>query len=340
MRYLLVSVTAVLGLILSSCQSGIWKIEGECDMQDGDTLFITSDFDTGIPFDTTVVKKGKFVFRGDEDTLLFSMVYSPQDNSLYCPVFVEKGVVTMKLSTDSPQDSRVGGTPANIKWQTLTDSLDADGRSRAGLTSEIVVRHTEANINSEYGCFLLSYFGEIGIINPEARIILICKLPKAMQGREAIKQLRARTEQELRVVEGAVIPDFEMNNIHNQPTSILEEIKGKKITIIDFWASWCSPCRAEMPRLVELYAKYASKGLGIVGISLDRDRKAWKDETARQGITWSQMSDLQGWDNAAAQMFSVHAIPYTIVVDENGRILRNGLRGKELEEYIETYLTE
>ena len=90
--------------------------------------------------------------------------------------------------------------------------------------------------------------------------------------------------------------------------------------------------------MIELYNDYKSRGLGIVGISLDQDKDAWISAIEKLNIPWAQMSDLQGWDNAVAKMFDVTSIPQTIVVDQKGKILRRGLRGEELKEYIEEYL--
>ena len=86
--------------------------------------------------------------------------------------------------------------------------------------------------------------------------------------------------------------------------------------------------------MVELYGKYKNKGLGIIGISLDEDSDAWKAATQQLNIPWPQMSDLKGWENEIAQHFQVTSIPHTIVVDQNGKILRRGLRGEKLEEFV------
>ena len=86
--------------------------------------------------------------------------------------------------------------------------------------------------------------------------------------------------------------------------------------------------------MVELYAQYKDKGLGIVGISLDNDKDAWLTAIRQLNISWPQMSDLLGWDNAAAQQFSISSIPHTIVVDQQGKILRRGLRGQELADFV------
>lgn len=135
-----------------------------------------------------------------------------------------------------------------------------------------------------------------------------------------------------------MLTDFNMNDIEGNPISISDEVVKHKITIIDFWASWCGPCRAEMPNLVNLYAQFKDKGLGIIGISLDKDLEDWRKAIEEDGITWLQLSDLQGWDNAAAKLYNVSFIPYTIIVDANGSILAEGLRGEELDNFIKAKL--
>ena len=89
-----------------------------------------------------------------------------------------------------------------------------------------------------------------------------------------------------------------------------------------------------MPVLVELYGQYHDKGLGILGVSLDEDRQQWTDATKQLGITWPQVSDLQGWDNAAAVKYGVRGIPFTVIVDSEGKILKAGLRGDELKAFV------
>lgn len=132
--------------------------------------------------------------------------------------------------------------------------------------------------------------------------------------------------------------EFTMNDINGNNVTIMDEVVKYKITIIDFWASWCGPCRAEMPNLVRLYAEQKDNGLGIIGISLDNDHSNWENAIKKDGITWLQLSDLQGWDNAAARMYNVNSIPHTIVVDANGTIIAEGLRGEELDTFIKQNL--
>lgn len=125
------------------------------------------------------------------------------------------------------------------------------------------------------------------------------------------------------------VPDFDRN-----PVSIIEETKKHKITILDFWASWCGPCVQEMPNVVDIYAAYKDKGLGIIGISLDSDYKRWKEATERLGMTWLQLSELRGWDSEVAKKNGVQAIPHTVILDKDGNILASDLRGEELKQFV------
>lgn len=138
--------------------------------------------------------------------------------------------------------------------------------------------------------------------------------------------------------DGQTIADMHINDIDGNDHSLRKEIAKNKITIIDFWASWCGPCRQEMPNLVNLYSQYKSKGLGIIGISLDTEKEAWREAISELGITWCQLSDLGGWDSEAAMVFNVRGIPFTIITDSKGTILEKGLRGSQLEQFIEERL--
>lgn len=131
---------------------------------------------------------------------------------------------------------------------------------------------------------------------------------------------------------------FTMDDINGNPVAVTDVFAKHKITILDFWASWCGPCRKEMPNLVKLYGRFGKAGLGIIGISLDEDREMWQDAVKTMNMSWVQLSDLQGWDNSAAQMYGIQSIPFTIIVDNKGHILETELRGEELELFIEKHL--
>lgn len=348
------------GCMLAACQSSSYKICGTAEGQeDGDTLFLTTDLTNGIPCDTTIVSDGKFTFEGKADSLTLAMVYSARRNEVNANFFLEPGEIDVNIS-EQPGASRVGGTECNDKWQELVDSVMAIGK-RINLIAEHIYGNTVSeeeqakgmeqieklnqhfadvlkekarkNIKNEFGYFLLTYYPE-EVLDNQTRLELIEQLPDNMRNRDAVKQLEEYIKKKSMTAEGTTLPDFAQPAPDGTVISIKEEIGKHKITIIDFWASWCGPCRHDMPSVVELYKEFKDKGLGIVGVSLDNDANAWKKAIDQLKMTWPQMSDLRGWDNAAAQMLSITSIPHTVIVDSKGVILARGLRGEELRQFV------
>ena len=110
----------------------------------------------------------------------------------------------------------------------------------------------------------------------------------------------------------------------------LSDLRGN-IVLVDFWASWCRPCRAENPNVVRIYNKYKDQGFEIFGVSLDRSEDAWKQAIQQDGLTWHHVSDLKFWSSQAAQDYGINAIPYTVLLDQEGKVIAENLRGATLE---------
>ncbi len=346
--------------VLASCQAQSYKISGTAEgMNDGDTIFLTTDMLTGLPQDTIIVKDGKFATTGTADSVQLAMLYSATRNEINTPFFLEPGNISIALK-ETPGESRVGGTKCNNQWQKLNDSVMVIGREinriaenvyggtmppdeqRRGMEAieklnkrfaDVVVKSAEENTDNEFGYFLLSYYPE-EIIDNATRLRLIGQMSEEFQKRPSVRKMKEAIAKAAKTAEGSQLPEFSQPAPDGEMVSITEEVKKNKLTIIDFWASWCGPCRKEMPFMVELYNKYKDKGLGIVGVSLDENSDAWQGAIKQLGMPWPQMSDLKGWKNAAAEMFNVTSIPQTIVVDGSGKILRRGLRGQELEMFV------
>jgi thiol-disulfide isomerase/thioredoxin len=130
---------------------------------------------------------------------------------------------------------------------------------------------------------------------------------------------------------GTVLPVFVQNDVNGVPFS-LAAFKGK-IVLIDFWASWCVPCRKESPVIKDLYKQYKPKGFEVIGISLDTDKEKWKTAIAQDGLSWIQLSDLKA-DNEVAKKFQISAIPFNILIDKNGEIIATELKGMALEKIL------
>ena len=349
------------GITLAACQSKGYQIEGTAEgFENGDTLFLTIDPQGNTPRDTLIVQDGKFFLSGETDSTYICMIYSAKNENIGMPFFIEPGIIKVLLSKE-PNASQVGGTHINEELQRMNDAAAKIGQEINNIAekffadgetteedqqkamkqvdqlheqfNEIVRETAKRNIKNELGYYLLTFYPPETFSN-EQRMELIQQLPKEMRKRDAIKEMETYLNEATKTSEGSTITDFTLPSLEGAPLSVMSEVKKNRITVLDFWASWCGPCRQEMPLMLNIYKTYKDKGLGIVGISLDDDADAWKKATEQLGLPWPQMSDLEGWDNAAAQMFNVTSIPHTVVLDQNGKILRLGLRGERLELFI------
>lgn len=366
MKHHLFIILAVLSLLVTSCQSDTYKIEGHGDsLVDGDTILLTPIPADGNTIATAVVSKGKFHMEDIATQVRLCQLSSKSNPAIGATLFLEAGTIKVELASLSAATSRVSGTPCNRKWQQLCDSL-MDIGAELGRTVEFVQKNArnisreeqeeavrqidrlqqrsiaiitnaaEENIDNEFGYALLLYFD--GVIPAAKRLELISQLPHEMRQRPEIDKVAQQLEQEMLTSEGAKLPDFTMNTIKGKPLRLYDEIARHKLTLIDFWASWCGPCRREMPNVVALYKECSADGLGIIGVSLDKNEKAWKDATKELGIQWQQVSDLKGWNNEIARGLNVNSIPHTIVVDSTGTIIATGLRGNRLAQLIKSRL--
>lgn len=154
----------------------------------------------------------------------------------------------------------------------------------------------------------------------------------SFQGAPDVIALKERIEKLKKVAIGQKLTDLTQADPAGQPVS-LSSIRGKYI-LVDFWASWCRPCRAQNPELVALYKQYNSKGLEVIGVSFDETAEAWKGAIAEDGLTWKHMSDLRGWNNSAAELYSIRSIPQNIVLDGKGTIVLRNVSVKDLTAFL------
>jgi peroxiredoxin len=135
---------------------------------------------------------------------------------------------------------------------------------------------------------------------------------------------------------GTALPDFTQNDVNGKPFT-LSSLKGKYV-LVDFWASWCGPCRAENPNIVKAFNKFKSKKFTVLGVSLDQDKPKWLEAIKKDGLAWSHVSDLKYWNNAVAAQFGIQSIPASFLIDPAGKIIARDLRGADLDKFLETTL--
>lgn len=166
---------------------------------------------------------------------------------------------------------------------------------------------------------------------------VLTSLDPAVQQMDEYEYMYGIMEKQKKVAIGQHYVDFGLESPEGEMLTVSEVHQGQ-VLLIDFWASWCNPCRAANPELVEMYADYHAKGFDILGVSLDKDRAAWLKAIEDDHLTWNQISDVKGWECEGSILYGVPAIPHAVLIDRDGIIIAKNLHGDELREAIEALL--
>ncbi|MES2589350.1 MAG: redoxin family protein [Bacteroidota bacterium] len=159
--------------------------------------------------------------------------------------------------------------------------------------------------------------------------------PSVLNLKIQYEQLKAKKESMSFLDEGKLAPDFSQAKMDGTQMK-LSDLKGK-VVLLDFWASWCGPCRKENPNVVKLYEKYKNEGFTVMSVSLDKDKNAWAAAIAKDNLSWpNHVSDLKHWGNEAAKLYKVSGIPFTVLIDRDGKIINKNLRGIDLENKLKS----
>lgn len=324
-----------------------------------------------VDVDTAMVVNGNFAFTGQKNSPEMHFIFVDQLGG-YAATIVENGEIEFTAHKDSLGFAKAVGTPQNeflydfqknsreVSNQAM--NIQKDLRSATAARDTVLVNSLQDELNElrgEYEAFELEYIES----HPNALISALLidrainnrtstgeELQKLYDGlspeiketeaaKKVLKTLDALNKREANSKNtsvGAVAPDFSAPSPSGEFLA-LSDVKGK-VTLIDFWAAWCRPCRAENPNVVKVYNKYKEKGLSIIGVSLDKTAEAWKKAISDDGLAWNHVSNIAYFDDAIAKLYNVDAIPATFLLDENGVIIAKNLRGPALEARISELL--
>ena len=308
--------------------------------------------------DSASVVDQKFSFL--EKTITPQMVYLSLDNSKKIPVFIENSEITIDFQGASADSMTVSGSNVQTEWEsfqseiavfdeqldslydayyTANEAKDEAEMERIGIEYDFadstkraaIKNYVNSNPKSYITPYLITkyllYSSEL-----EDIMVLTENLDESISNSVYIETINRRIEDLEKTKVGATIPDFTQNDKDGNPISITD-LRGQYV-LVDFWASWCGPCRAENPNVVEAYQKYKDNGFTVIGVSLDDNKENWLKAIKDDKLDWYHVSDLQGWKNQVAQDFGVKSIPFSILIDKEGVILGKNLRGEELQQTL------
>ena len=361
MKKLTYLAVAAVALGVASCNNSKpgYVITGTVEgASDGDTVFIQERVSRQFnKLDTAIIANGTFTFEGVQDSAVNRYItYSKNGDGAYVDFFLENGKINVNLSKDNKSAT---GTPNNDAYQEIRNKTNVIDQKQAAIYqamgdstltddqklakqkeysqleeaySQAIKEGVQKNITNPVGVLLLKqnyYYMDVADLDP-----LMPQIPAAYDNDEAIVKIKNNVEKMKATAVGQKFTDFEMQTPEGKTVKLSDYVGKGKVVLVDFWASWCGPCRREMPNLVEAYAKYKNKNFEIVGVSLDQSADAWKEAIKKLNITWPQMSDLKYWNCEGAQLYAVSSIPHTVLIDGEGTILARGLHGDELQEKI------
>lgn len=310
--------------------------------------------------DSAVLTGGSFKFTGKTGTTPLSsyILFNPKGTGLhssedYRSLYLEPGTITV-TATDKIADAKIEGTKTNndnekynLAEKPINDAYEALAAKRKTATPEQLsaLNAEEKKIDDQDALVNKKFIQE----NPDSYVSLNAlesyaysadyvdiaplfnNFSAAIKATEAGKKFAERLLKLKAVALGATAPEFAEADTAGKIIS-LSSFRGKYV-LIDFWASWCGPCRRENPNVVKAYNTYKGKNFTILGVSLDRPnaKDKWLAAIHKDGLTWNHVSDLKFWDSKAADLYAVRGIPQNFLLDPNGKIIGKNLRGEDLE---------
>ena len=349
------------GLLLAAnifAQGKAFVINGNIrQIADHSYIYLTHKYNDQTLVDSVPVKAGKFVFKGKTpEPNMYWITLKKTDNPGLI-FFVDNTTISIEAQADSLANAKVKGGSTQTDYKTWTDMQFKFAETRKGLILQYnAFGQANDQVNAKRiidtaGILERVYVKDIIKFiktHPQSNIgafaiwSVVLDWPKIEEYDEMYNALSEQVkkgkfgklaEEKIITMKGITIGypaiNFTLPDVNGKNIT-LNSYKGKYV-LVDFWASWCGPCRGENPAVVAAYQKYKDKGFDILGVSLDQNKEKWLQAIAKDNLTWTHVSDLKGWQNEVAKKYGVSSIPFNVLLDKEGKVLAKGLRGPALE---------
>lgn len=355
-------------VVLFSCnndkQKGSFTVSGELKNVPDQHIYLEELYFSQkdpVVLDTAEIKKGKFILTALAPEEGIYRLRLEKDEAPF--IFInDKANISFSADYNNLSlQTTIFNSPANSLLRKFIGSLDTQRKVLEEKTSLLqqyksgaetdslysVMKKDLAEKEDSYKNFILHYLdttsnavmamfslGYAQSIAPEKLEKPVAGLVKRFPGNQAVATMVAQYSQVIAQYnatphEGGIAPDIKMPDTNDKPFA-LSMLRGKYV-LIDFWASWCGPCRQENPNVVKQYNAYKDKNFTVLGVSLDRNKESWVKAIADDKLTWYHISDLKEWNSAAVSLYGFNGIPYNVLIDPAGKIIGSDLRGNSLE---------
>ncbi len=355
----------VLVLMIFACtQQKGFEIKVDIEGANGKVLLEKRGTEAWIPIDTADIVDGVAVLKGEVEMPgdYYLSFVGQRDKIL---VFVENAKMSVVGSVDSLANLKVRGSKTHDEFKEVNNDMKALSEEYMSLYEQARKTLMEgdtakaeklmADINEVYAkaenlqkdfvknnpsSYVTPYFlaGMQNSMEIEELDKIVSALDSKLLSVPSVIALKEWIEKHKMVSVGHVAPDFVQNDPEGNPVRFSDIYSQNELTLLDFWAGWCGPCRVENPNVVSVYNAYEDKGFTVFGVSLDRTKDDWVKAIADDNLTWTHVSDLSYWQNEVAQLYSVNSIPSSLLVDKTGKIVAKNKRGEELRQFVADFL--